>query len=288
MSNPWRERRVLAYAHRGGAKEGPSATLYAMRQAVAAGADALELDVHATLDGRVVCCHDPTVDATTNGSGAIAELSLAEVQALDAAYWFVPGGEAAGDAAAAGLPDEAYPLRGRAADDPTLRIPTLEEVLEAFPATLLNLDIKQSAPVVAPYEDKVARLLSAYGREGDVIVTSFNDASIEVFSELAPRVATAAGVLATSAFWRAVQSGEPPPPTGHVALQVPIEAWGLRVVDEPFIHAAHRADLAVHVWTIDDRDEMVRLVELGVDGIMSDRPSLLVSTLAGLGVTWRR
>lgn len=278
---------MLAYAHRGGAKEGPSATLFAMRRALQAGADALELDVHATADGHVVCCHDPTVDATTDGTGAIAELSLAEVQALDAAYWFVPGAED-GAGAPKGLPDDAYPLRGLASGDPTLRIPTLEEVLSAFPGTLLNLDIKQSEPVVAPYEDKVAQHLSAFGRQGDVIVTSFNDTSIQRFSELAPDVPTAAGTLATSAFWRAVQAGEPPPPTGHVALQVPTEAYGVTVVEPRFVAAAHEADLAVHVWTIDEPAEMRRLVELGVDGIMSDRPSVLVSTLAGLGVTWSR
>lgn len=278
---------MLAYAHRGGAKEGPPATLYAMRRALEAGADALELDIHATADGRVVCCHDPTVDATTDGAGVIAELSLDQVQALDAAYWFTPGDEAGSDPRSrALLPDEAYPLRGLAPADPTLRIPTLDEVLETFPGTLLNLDIKQSAPVVPSYEDKVARLLSAYDRRGDVIVTSFNDSSVQAFSELAPEVPTAAGALATSAFWRAVQSGERPAPTRHVALQVPVEAWGLTVVEERFVAAAHQADLAVHVWTIDDPAEMTRLVELGVDGIMSDRPSLLVRRLAQLGATW--
>jgi glycerophosphoryl diester phosphodiesterase len=287
MENPWRDRRVLAYAHRGGAKEGPSATLYAMHRALEAGADALELDVHATADGHVVCCHDATVDATTNGTGAIADLSLAEVQALDAAYWFVPGGtDGLGDRAQ--LPDDAYPLRGKASDDPTLRIPTLDEVLATFPGTLLNLDIKQSSPVVAPYEDKVAGLLSAFGRNGDVIVTSFNDTSLKTFSELAPYIPTAAGTMAAAAFWRAVQSGEPPPPTSHVALQVPTEVSGLTVVEPRFVGAAHQADLAVHVWTIDDPAEMSRLVGLGVDGIMSDRPSVLVGVLSELGASWAR
>jgi glycerophosphoryl diester phosphodiesterase len=287
MDNPWRERRVLAYAHRGGAKEGPSATLYAMHRALEAGADALELDVHATADGRVVCCHDPTVDATTNGSGAIADLSLAEVQALDAAYWFVPGATD-GVRPDAALPDDIYPLRGQAADDPTLRIPTLEEVLAAFPGVLLNLDIKQSTPVVASYEDKVARALSEFGRTDDVIVTSFNDSSIQAFAELAPDIPTGAGALATAAFWQSVQAGKPPPPTRHVALQVPVETYGLTVVDERFVAAAHQADLVVHVWTIDDPAQMSWLVGLGVDGIMSDRPSVLVGVLSELGATWTR
>jgi glycerophosphoryl diester phosphodiesterase len=161
-------------------------------------------------------------------------------------------------------------------------------VLATFPGTLLNLDIKQSAPVVAPYEDKVAEALSTFGRGDDVIVTSFNDTSLQTFSDLAPSIPTAAGTMAAAAFWRAVQSGEPPPPTSHVALQVPTEVSGFTVVEPRFVAAAHQADLAVHVWTIDDPAEMRRLVELGVDGIMSDRPSVLVGVLAELDATWAR
>src|SRR5687768_9453981 len=90
-TNPWLERRVLNWAHQGGAKEAPSSTLFALRQAVANGADALELDVHMTKDGVLVVCHDATVDRTTNATGAIAELTLDDVKRLDNAYWFVPG-----------------------------------------------------------------------------------------------------------------------------------------------------------------------------------------------------
>jgi glycerophosphoryl diester phosphodiesterase len=281
VGNPWLERRVLAYAHRGGAREAPSNTIRAMRRALAVGATALEMDVHLTSDGHLVVCHDPTVDRTTNGSGAISGLTLAEVQSLDAAYWFVPGHEVA-----PGRSTEDYALRGRAPDDPELRVPTLREVLEAFPGVLLNIDIKQTAPRVEPYEEALARMLIDHGRMDDVIVTSFHDAALVAFSAAAPQVATSAGLLAVADFWRSVQDGAPPPAMSHAAIQVPTDFEGATVVDERFVQSAHDAGVAVHVWTIDDRSEMKRLVALGVDGIMSDVPSVLVPTIAALGVAW--
>jgi glycerophosphoryl diester phosphodiesterase len=281
VGNPWLDRRVLAYAHRGGAREAPSNTILAMRRALAVGATALEMDVHSTADGHLVVCHDPTVDRTTNGSGAFSSLTLAEVQALDAAYWFVPGHEVA-----PGRSPEDYPLRGRAPDDVELRIPTLREVLEAFPGVVLNIDIKQTAPIVDPYEEAVARMLIDHGHSDDVIVTSFQDAALVAFSAAAPDIATAAGILGVAGFWRAVQDGAPSPAMAHAAIQVPTDFEGATVVDERFVAVAHAAGAAVHVWTIDDRSEMQRLVALGVDGIMSDQPSVLVPTLAELGVGW--
>ncbi|MGH9065364.1 MAG: glycerophosphodiester phosphodiesterase [Acidimicrobiales bacterium] len=281
VANPWLERRVLAYAHRGGAREGPSSTLAAMTAALAAGATALELDVHATADGHLVCCHDRTVDRTTNGSGPIAAMTLAEVKALDNAWWFVPGEEAA-----SGRPAEDYPLRGRAPADPAYAVPTLEEVLVAFPHVLLNLDIKETAPAVAPYEERLARALADHGRADDVMVASFHDRALDAFSALAPEVATSAGPAAIAGLWQAVHNGQAPPPTRHRAIQVPPAFQGVQLVDEGLVTAAHEAGLAVHVWTVDEAGEMERLVALGVDGIMSDRPSVLARTLAGLGVAW--
>jgi glycerophosphoryl diester phosphodiesterase len=280
--NPWLERRVLAYAHRGGAREAPSSTLYAMRRALEAGADALELDVHATADGHLVCCHDTTVDRTTNGRGAIASLTLAEVQALDNAFFFVPGEEAA-----PGLPPEAYPLRGRAPADPELRVPRLEEVLEAFPSAILNLDIKQTAPAVEPYEAELAKLLRSHRRVEDVIVASFSDRALEVFRAEAPEIPTAAGPADAASFVAAVRSGAELPRLACVALQLPVTVGGTRVVDGELVSRAHEAGLAVHAWTVDDPEEMRELVALGVDGIMTDRPSVLVSVLRELKASFR-
>jgi glycerophosphoryl diester phosphodiesterase len=279
--NPWLERRVVAYAHQGGAWEAPSSTLYAIERAIEAGADAIELDVHATADGELVVCHDETVDRTTDGHGQIAELTLAQLKALDNAYWFIPGADVT-----TGRPAADYPYRGRAAEDPRFRIATLREVLERFPGVVLNLDIKQTAPVVAPYEAALARLLAEFGRTDDVIVASFLDPATDAFAALAPDVPTSAGTLATVEFWRAIHDGREPPAMRAAAFQVPERQGDIVVVDELFVAAAHGMGVAVHVWTVNDETQMEHLVDLGVDGLISDLPTTLSGVLGRRGVTW--
>ncbi len=280
-STDWLDRRVIAYAHQGGAWEGPSSTLYAIGNALTAGATAIELDVHGTADGHLVVCHDAAVDRTTDGTGEIAAMTLAEVRRLDNSYWWVPGSDVDHD-----QPPEAFPFRGRAPDDPDFRIATLEEVLERFPGVILNLDIKQTAPVVTPYEATLAAMLRRFGRVDDVIVASFLDAATDAFSAYAPEIPTSAGTLAVSAFYQAVAAGETPAPMDHVALQVPHRVGELELVNEAFVEAAHRAGQAVHTWTIDDRSEMAELVELGVDGIITDLPTELDTVLRKHEAKW--
>ena len=279
--NPWLDRRILNYAHQGGAREAPSSTLFALRQAVAAGADGLELDVHATADRAVMVCHDGTVDRTTVGSGAIAQLAYAELRALDNAYWWVPG-----EVVAPGRADHEYVHRGKASKDPAFGIASLREVLEEFPDVFLNLDIKQTAPAVEPYEHLVADLLREFGRTDDVIVASFDDRATEAFSVIASEVSTSCGTVVTTAIWQAVQEGKALPESRHHALQVPATIGEMVVVDERFVERAHDHGLAVHVWTIDEPDEMERLIDLGVDGIMTDRPSVLEPILQRRGVAY--
>lgn len=282
--NPWLGRRVLAFAHQGGAREAPSSTLYSLRLAVAAGADALELDVHRSADGHLVVCHDPTVERTTDGRGRIADLTLAELQDLDNAHWWRPGEIVDHDADPVDLP-----LRGRAPEERELGIATLAEVLEAFPGVLLNLDIKQTAPEVVPYEAQLAEELVAAGRTDDVIVASFSDAALDAFAASGTGIGTSCGPRAVIGLAQALATGEPIPAEvlTHVAIQVPPRFAGTDVVTSASVHAAHEAGLAVHVWTIDEEDEMRRLLDLGVDGLMSDRPSALVAVLEDLGLRWR-
>ena len=282
--NPWLERRVIAYAHQGGAKEAPSSTLYAMRRALEHGATGIELDVHATSDGELVVCHDPALDRTTNSTGEFAGLRLEEVRHLDNAYWFCPG-----EGAVRGRPVEDYVLRGQAPDDRDLCVAMLAEVLEAFPGVVLNLDIKRSAPEVVPYEEALAEVLREYGRQNDVVVASFSDEATGKFAKYAPGTGIAAGTEATTEFYRRLRAGEAPQDgiERYVALQVPARFGPLVVVDESFVEAAHSSGLAVHVWTIDDPDEMEHLVSLGVDGIISDKPSVLEGVLSRLGSNWK-
>lgn len=256
--------------------------MWAMRKAIEAGAHAIELDVHATRDGHIVVCHDPTVDRTTEAHGAIADLTLAEVQSLDNAYWWIPG-----ELSAPGHPAEDYPLRGRAPADESLRIPTLHEVLEAFPDVFLNFDIKQTAPAVTPYEEEVARVLAEHGRSDDVIVASFLDEATDAFCRIAPEACVSFGMEGTRSVYEAIRDGTAMPDTTHVALQVPPRVGEIDLVTTRFVEAAHAAGLAVHCWTIDDPDEMQRLVGLGVDGIMTDRPSVLAGVLRATGAGYQ-
>ena len=277
----WLERRVIAYAHQGGAWESPSSTLHAIAHALEAGATGIELDVHATADGELVVCHDATVDRTTAEQGTIASFTLAQLREMDFSYWWIPGADVT-----PGRPAGDYPFRGRAPADPTFGIATLRQVLETFPGVVLNLDIKQTAPVVAPYEEALARLLAEYGRTDDVIVASFLDPATDAFRRYAPTVPTSAGTIATAEAWRAVQAGEDLADLPAVAFQVPERQGDLVVVDERFVRAAHRAGKAVHVWTVNDTESMERLVDLGVDAIISDVPTTLCGVLASQGVAW--
>ena len=202
--------------------------------------------------------------------------------ALDNAYWFVPGEVAVTD-----RPEAEYLYRGRAATDPDFRIPTLRQVLEAFPGVFLNMDIKQTAPAVPAYEAALVNLLAEYERTDDVIVASFNNASTAAVAELAPHLATSAGTAASAVFWQAFRAGEPIPATTHRALQIPTAFANTRVASPELVEAAHAAGLAVHFWTIDDEPEMAELIDLGADGIMTDRPAACAKVLEEKALSYR-
>jgi len=272
--NPWLERRIINFAHQGGSFEGPSSTLHAIRQALEVGATAIELDVHATKDRRLVVCHDETVDRTTNGAGQICDLTLAELKELDNAHWFI-----AGEDVSPGRAPEEYLLRGRAPEDGSLGIATLDEVLEEFAEVVINLDIKRTEPEVEPYEALLAETLAAHGRTEDVIVASFNDAAIAAFRALSPSTPTSAATFETAEFYRSLQAGEELSAPPVVAFQVPETVGEITLVDQAFVEAAHSVGIAVHVWTINETDAMARLVDLGVDGIISDVPRTLEGAL---------
>ena len=290
LDNPWLERRVWNIAHQGGENEAPSDTLYAFKTAMDKGVDMLELDVHATADGEIVVLHDATVDRTTNGTGSVDELTLAQIKALDAAHWFVPDkgtthsadpGQYVFRGVATGVRP---PPDGFTPNDFT--IPTLREVLETFPEVPINIEVKNTIPNTAPYERILADLLREFGRSDDVIVVSFLDHAIELFKLWAPEIHTATATVETAIFHTS-QRGPLPglPNPRYVALQVPVTFESIpgvpvRVVDAGFVADAHANGLAVHVWTINDRATMCELIGLGVDGIMTDFPTLLETILS--------
>jgi glycerophosphoryl diester phosphodiesterase len=253
----------LVMAHRGGEGLWPPNTLYAFQKAVEMGVDILELDIHTSADGALVVRHDDTVDRTTNGSGAIRDLTLAQIKALDAGYpWSADGGQT-------------YPYRGQG-----ITIPTLEELLEAFPGVRLNIDIKPQAPEVVPL---FAQTLERYRRVDDVLVGSFHDDQLYRFRRLCPRIATAAGVRETVLLFGLswLRLGAVYQPRAN-AFQVPEYNGRLHVVTPGFVRAAHAHNMEVHVWTVNERADMKRLLDWGVDGLFSDYPDQMMD-LVGRG-----
>ena len=250
----------LVMAHRGGKGLWPENTLYAFEQAVALGADVLEMDIHSTADGVLVVMHDRTVDRTTDGTGPIHELTLAQLKALDAGYhWTADEGQT-------------YPYRGQG-----VTVPTVEEVFAAFPNTPLNIEIKQTDPsITAPF----CQLIRDYGLTDRVLVASFDDATIQDFRRRCPEVATAAAqneMVALFALSKAYLEGVYSP--AAQAAQVPEYRSGLHVLTPRFVDAAHNRGLQVHAWTINEEADMRRLLDLGVDGIISDYPDRLLRVL---------
>ena len=292
-ANPWLGDRVMNMAHQGGEDEFPSNTMYAFRQAIRGGADMLELDVSATRDGALVVMHDWQVDRTTNGTGFLTDLSLGQVRRLDAAYDFVPGRNAV-----SGLPARRYPLRGvrtgkrrppRGYTRNDFRVPTLREVLRAFPRTPINIEIKGRDDADARFL-RNAELLAAMlrnTRRRDLIVVSFNQRAVDRFHELVPEVPVAPGVDGIAAFLFAGRSPGP----GVVALQIPItyplSGRQVEVTTPESVLTAHRAGYAVHVWLSNDEESRRvydRLLDICVDGIMAARPRALERRLRSRGV----
>jgi glycerophosphoryl diester phosphodiesterase len=250
----------FATAHRGGEGQWPSNTLYAFERALALGVDVLEIDIHLTLDGALVVRHDPTVDSTTDGSGAIRALTLRQIKALDAGYtWTNDGGRT-------------FPFRRLG-----ITIPTLEEAFQAFPGARWSIDIKPDDPGVV---DVFCRTLREYDRLNQVVVGSFHDPQLSRFRRLCPQVDTAAGVSETRTFLflsRARLSWLYHPPAK--AFMIPEYVGRLQVVTPLFIRNAHAQGLQVHVWTVNEGADMRRLIDWGVDGIITDYPGSLLTLL---------
>lgn len=246
-------------AHRGGAKLAPENTLEAFEQGVAEwGADMLEMDVRLTRDGQVVVIHDATLDRTTSGSGPVVEHTLDDIRALDAGYHFQ---DLTGR----------HTHRGRG-----VTVPTLGEVLEALPDVWINVEVKE-ARVAAPAVGVVDQH-AAYDR---VLIA----AEMEAWRRGArgypgPWGASRRQILRFLIAHR-LPAGGPYTPRADI-FQVPELHEGRRIVTRRFVREAHRRNIPVHVWTVDDPDDMRRLLSWGVDGIQTDRPDLLAEVLTDL------
>jgi glycerophosphoryl diester phosphodiesterase len=285
-ANRWIQKDApLNIAHQGGEDEFPSNTSYAFRKAVRAGADMLELDIGVTKYGKVIVMHDTTVDGKTNGHGTVASKTLKQIKRLDAAYWFAPGKE---DHYGHDHAASAYRLRGvatgrrkppkgfSAAD---FRVPTLSEVMRAFPHTPINVEIKGRTPDEETSEyvqnaGVLARLLRDTRRR-DLIVVSFKQEAVDRFHELLPRIGVAPGIAGFGA-WLGMSSPGP----GVVAFQVPITyVFGgteLEITTAEAIARAHSEGYAWQNWFGNgDPDAPAtwrKLIDICVDGTMTSHP----------------
>jgi len=247
----------LLMAHRGGSALAPENTLEAFRRALEWwGADVLEVDVQPTADGEAAVIHDATVDRTTDGSGPVAGLRMAEIRRLDAGFRFTPDG------------GRTFPFRGRG-----VRISTLEELLLAFPDARVNVEIKDGRA-----QRRVWETVHDLGATRRVLIAAGARANRSRFGGY-PGPTSASGeemkafyllhLARATRFWR--------PPVD--AFQMPERYGGLQVLTPRLLRELQARNVAVHVWTIDEEADMRRLLGWGVDGLVTDRPDRLARVL---------
>jgi glycerophosphoryl diester phosphodiesterase len=241
--------RPIAIAHRGGAIEHVENTMGAFEACVAMGYRYLETDVRVTADGMLIAFHDPTLERVTDRTGRIEHLTWSEVATAR--------------------------IGGR---EPVVR---LEDLLGAWPEVRFNLDLK-AAGVLAP----LVRVVSRLGALDRICIGSFSDARVAAARRVfGPTLCTSLGPRGVAALRLSSYS---PRAAGLARMQagcaqVPLHLGGRALVDERFVAAAHARGLQVHVWTVDDPAECTRLLEMGVDGVMTDRPAMLRELLEKRG-----
>jgi glycerophosphoryl diester phosphodiesterase len=252
--------RPRIFGHRGAAGVAPENTLVSFRAALAQGADRLELDVHGTLDGHVVVLHDASLDRTTDGSGEVRAMTLEAVRRLDAGARFAP-----------------HPGLQPIVVQGAVRVPTLDEVLAELPEVALNIEVKQGEPTIV---SAVLATLDRHAARPRVLLAAEHDPIMADIRAAAPDVLTGFTASEAAAFFESVHGGPERSQWPGVALQVPSMFQGVVVVDAAFVSRAHAQQLEVHVWTVNEAEEVARLVALGVDGLITDVPAVAARAIA--------
>lgn len=257
----------LVMAHQGGADLAPSNTLAAFHHAVELGVDMIELDIHQTKDGELVVIHDDTIDRTTNGEGKVNELTLAEIQSYDAGYYFKDL-------------EGSYSYRGEG-----VVVPTLEEVFKAMPQDMrYTIEIKDTnhPDLYETIGEKLWQLMTQYNVETNVVIGSFDQNILRMMTDMTDGEAiVSAGEQEVRKFVILHKLGlHALYKTQADSVEMPTKASGINLMDEKLIHAAQTRGIDVHYWTINDRETMKQLIDLGVDGIITDRPDIMIELLA--------
>lgn len=243
----------IILAHQGGEKEWPSNTILAFKQAQNVGSDVLDTDLHMTRDKVLVLIHDTTVDRTTNGSGAVAEMTWQELEGLDAAYYFTKD-------------QKTFPWRGK-----DVGIPRLTDVLEAFPDWKIQIEVKQ-----APLETAqvLAEVLKQYRAEDRVLLSCFDEEMMREIRTHCPEVATSATPSEIRSFILAsrlrLESLLSP---NYSCLQIPLEFDSYTLVNKRTVEAAHNRGVYVLPWTIDSDEDVESCRTAGADGFNTNYPT---------------
>jgi glycerophosphoryl diester phosphodiesterase len=235
----------LILAHRAGALVVPENTIEGWAESrIRYRPDVWELDVRLTSDDSLVVIHDEEIDRTTNGTGLVREMTYTQIRSLDAGFWFTPDS------------GKTYPWRGKG-----VRIPTIGQVFDSFPDDNFNVEIKDSLAYAAA---RLVGIIREKRMQNQVVVASVYAEVLECFREFDPSVATAATPDEVRRFvlW------------GKIAVQVPEYSGSIHVVTPGFVKRCHRKGVQVHVWTVNDAEAIKRLLEMGVDGVITDRPDV--------------
>jgi glycerophosphoryl diester phosphodiesterase len=250
--------RPRVMAHRGASADYPENTMAAFGAAVELGAAYIELDVHRTRDGEVVVFHDDDLSRIASDDRVIRELTMAEIETVDAGFNFSP---AAGS----------YPFRGQG-----VRVPRLAEVLTSWPALRFVIEFKPRDSLIA---DATLEVVRRTAMERRVLFASEHLEPIQRVRTLAPQLPTNLPAAEIVTFVQGLPAGAPAYALAGDALQIPPEHQGLKLATREVVVGAHRNGLEVHVWTINDEAQMQEMLSLGVDGIITDHPSRLLSLL---------
>jgi len=261
QSNPFRSfHRPLVMGHRGDQTVSPENTLLALKNAALLELDVIETDIRMTKDNELILFHDETLDRTTNKTGPVKSYTLDELNQVDLGYSFT-------------LDDgKSFPARGQ-----NWKVVTLRQAFDLFPEMRFNLDIKDVDPI-AP--DLLAKVIKEYSRENSILVGSFHHFQIKKFRKILPHVHTSASPQEVRRFltFQTLFLERIITPS-YSAFQVPISHQNRTIVTKRFVTAAHAKNIAVHVWVVNDRLSFEYLIRLGVDGIFTDDPWLLLEVL---------